>query len=201
MTIVRRIKLISGLNSLLTLLWQSHEVPPSTSGSLRKRSLRCWLEDHLTNGLQSCINQKCASDHRTQKVQAEGQLPKIFVERQQWQAWQKCCPAPWSCPSFTHSESCLHCRSGRAARWKDRQDFSEASYVWILLQYNNLGVVLGAAACVLEKSTCKHTHNASASKADRNMCTETTYAVERKGTQTNSPRLACVWCRSRLPVR
>lgn len=97
----------------------------------------------------------------------------------------------------------LHCTSGRAARWKDRQGFSEVSYVWILLQYKNLGVVLGAVACLLEKSTCKHAHNAPASKADRNMCTQTTYVVERKGTQTNSPGacLRMVWKQTSCEIK
>lgn len=185
--------LLSGLNPLLTLLWQSLEVPPNLSGSLRQWSPETLTAGSPANCLQSCpsINQKCALDHRTQKAQAEVQLPKIFLERQWWQAWEKSRPAPWSCQFFTHSKNCLRCTSGRPARWVDRQDFSEVSSVWIWLPYKNLGAVLGAAACVLEKSTCKHTHNAPASKADRNTCIETTCAVERKGTQTNSPR-ACL---------
>lgn len=75
--------LISALNLLLTLLCHSLEVPPNLSSSLRQ-ALTPWPQDHSSNCLQLCsrINQKCTSEHRLQKVQAEVQLPKIFVERQ-----------------------------------------------------------------------------------------------------------------------
>lgn len=89
--------------------------------------------------MQLIAHRKCRQRHSCLKI--------CLLERRSCQPREKCCLALCPRQFFIQRESCLHCNAGRAAGWKDVQDFSEVSYVGNLPPYKNLGVALGGVTC------------------------------------------------------
>lgn len=80
--------LISGLYSLLMLLWRSLEVPSNLNGCLRQwgEALSHWpaccreaVISQMSCNHTPALIENVHSDHCTQKVQAEAQSPKICL--------------------------------------------------------------------------------------------------------------------------